>query len=310
MFCNFTDKLSLDDWVFNAGCEPSWPDFIIKSRRSRTHLVGLIHRNRGHIRKYAVRVSVFRESSLEQIIWLINECCQCLLWFLLSSWFISSILIFNRSKLCLGFLSQCISTLRMRLCIVKGGPEWAIHWSNIILSDPRLWEVFKDSLVFIPEKHHYLAKSLLLFNFICFYFFICNKRLVVRVLISRMSDLCNLRLDVRFFDFWNVHCFKLVHWGLFIFIVLWYEKLIRFAKQILSHFKHFGWLMDWRIYVAVEVLPPFSIWCRIKILWQVFSMNYKRYVPKFWHVFSYHSCLSFLSNLPLGFLLFMLIRLS
>ena len=195
----------------------------------------------------------------------------------------------------------------MRLNIVEGSSKRAVHWGNIVLSQNCLREVFKNSLVFIPKQHHYFTESLLLFNF--FYRIISSKRLIIWVLNFRMRDLGYFWLNVRFCDFWNVDCFKLVDRWLLTFVILRHKKQIRLAVQILPHFKQFCRLMNGWIGITVVILPVFSVWSRIRILGQLFSMYPQRNVAEFVHVFLYHDYLSFLFYLALRFLLFMFVRL-
>ena len=180
----------------------------------------------------------------------------------------------------------------MRLNIVEGSSKRAVHWGNIVLGENCLREVFKNTLVFIPKHHLYFTESLLLFNFI--YWFVSSKRLIFSVLIFRMCYLCYFWLNVRFCDFWNVDCFKLVNRGLLTLVILWHKKQIRFAIQILSHFKEFCRLMNRWISITVVMLPPFSVWSGIRILGQLFPVYPKRYVAKLLHVFLNHNGLSFL----------------
>lgn len=216
-------------------------------------------------------------------------------------------MIFDSCKWCFCFFSHWVSPLRMRLSIVDGSSKRAVHRGNIILSENCLRKVFENSFVFIAKHHLYFTESLLLFNFIDL--LIGSKRLIISVLNFRMRDLCYFGLNVRFCDFWNVDCFKLVSGGLLMFVILWHKKQIRFAEQILPHFQQFCRLMNRRINIAVIMLPPFSVRCLIEIFGQFFSVYTQRNVAKFLVIFLYHDCLSFLCHLPLCFLLLMLVRL-
>lgn len=240
---------------------------------------------------------------------LVHECWLRLILLLITSQFAGTIfvLFFESCEWSFCLLSYWISSLGMRLNIVEGSSKRAVHRCNVFLGQNCLREVFKNTFVFIPKHHLYFTESLLLFNFI--YRFISSKSLIISVFNFRMCDFCYFWLNVRFCDFWNVDCFKLVDRRLFALVILWHKKQIRFAIKILTHFKEFCRLMNRWISVTIVIFPPFFVWSGIRILGQLFSMNTKRNVSKLLHVLLDHNDLSFFCQLSLSFLLFMLVRL-